>query len=243
MSVGLGGYQNFAAIIVVQLLWFLLVALRSGTLPAVPRHLAIGAIAGLPLGAVFDVAIGKFGNVFHYAGLELSGPFVLLNAILSYGIAVATVLSIGGTKMPPYEGRRRRPAMIAASVMLAVAIWLPIESLTPITTMFLLGALVLVFSEALSIAAASRGYLYQLIFGSARPMVRIWVFSVSTGLVYEVANYLFPLWVWINRTPTPSGNFLLIVIFGYFVLFFPVFTVAALLRHHLGKNSRMENPT
>lgn len=239
----LAPYRNFVLVVGAQLLWFLVVALRYRSLSRAPAHLALGAAIGIPVGAVFDVAIGKFHAIFHYAGLEMQGPFVLVNAIFSYGLAIATVLARGVEPMPRFRGRRRRMALLAASFLFVLVVWLPLDRWPPIAAMFLAGAIILAFAESVCLAMGRKGALALFVEGRWSPAATIWAFSVVTGLVYELANYFFPLWIWINQAPTPAGNLALIVAFGYFVLFYPIFAIVGILVAQPGSNSRADSVT
>jgi hypothetical protein len=240
---GLGAYRNFAIVVGAQLLWFILLIAARGLFPKAPRLLAVGALAGIPLAAIFDIGIGRFGNIFHYAGLEFGGLFVLLNAILSYGTAVATAAAIPVGAMDDYMGDLRRIALATASFAFAVAIWLPLDRWPPAAGMFLLGALILIATEAFCLAFGAKGYLIQVLEGRWVPLARIWAFAAATGVIYEAVNRYFPLWVWVNRSPTPAINLLMIVSLGYFVLFYPVFAGIGLFRGHFGKISRVDRMT
>lgn len=220
---------SFAAVIAVQFLWFFLVALGRVSVGRALRHLAVGGAAGIPLGLFFDLAIGKYASLFHYANFPTTGGFMLVNGIFSYGLAIATVLSLQAEELPPWPGGRKGIALLAASLAFSLALLMPVDQMPPLAGMFLLGALVLLFTEALGLASGRMGYMAQAWRGRFRPATRIWLFSVVTGLVYETANHAFGLWVWENRFPTPAVNLLLIVLLGYFVLLLPIFTFSAVL--------------
>jgi hypothetical protein len=237
------GYANFAAVIAVQLMWLTSVTLAQGAMSALPRRLALGAIAGLPLGIVFDVIIGNAASVFHYSGMELEGSFLLLNSVLSYGLAVATVLTVNARGLPRSTGRRPWFVLAGAGVATAIGFFLLLQGRSPMVTMFLVGTLVLIASEGAAHAMGRQGYVQQLASGRWRPIARIWVFSVATGAVYELANHFFPLWVWANKSPTLAGNMLLIVAFGYFVLFVPIFTAVNMIRSYIRTSSPTDSVT
>lgn len=241
MSIDLQGHQNFVAVIAIQFLWFAFITLTRGSLSAAPRRLVIGALVGLPVGLVFDVAIGWAGSIFHYAGLELKGSFLLLNSLLSYGLAIATVLTMNVGGMPPYVGRHRRLALAVACLALVVLslplLLIPVDARSPMEAMLLIGASVLAVSEVVALLSGRTGYLLQFAEGRWKPALRIWLFAIATGVVYEITNHFFPLWVWANQSPTPIVNMLLIVVFGYFVLFLPIFSLMGILRSYRGKNS------
>lgn len=239
----LGPYRNFVIVVGAQLLWFIALTAARGSFRSAPRLLGAGALAGIPLGAIFDIGIGRFGDIFHYAGLEYSGLFVLLNAVFSYGTAVATAAVIPVGVMDDYSGPLRRLALVTASLAFALAIWLPLDRWPPVGAMFLLGALILIATEGLCLALGRKGYLAQLLEGRWSPVVRIWAFAAATGVIYELANRYYPLWVWVNRSPTPAFNLLMIVSLGYFVLFYPIFAAAGLIEGQFGRSSRADKVT
>lgn len=222
-------YANFAAVIAVQLLWFIFVSLGRVTVRRAFINLALGGAAGVPLGFFFDLVIGKFASIFHYTGIPITLCFMLVNGILSYGLAIATVLSAGYEALPVRGSGRRAIASLVAAAAFSLAVLLPVHRMPPIAGMFLLGAMVLLFSEALAMACCRLGYIAQVGEGRFRPALRLWIFSGATGLVYEAANSIFDLWTWENRFPTPLANLVMVVLLGYVVLLLPIFTFAALL--------------
>lgn len=222
----LSAYGNFAAVVAVQLLWFVVVSIGRVSIREGIRNLAVGAAAGIPLGLFFDLVIGRYASIFHYADFPTTSSFMLANGILSYGLAIAAVLSFQQDVLPPREGHRKWLALLAASLAFSLALIFPVDRLPTVAGMFLLGALILLFSEALCLVFGQTGYILQAMLGTIGPMVRVWVFSIATGLVYETANYAFALWVWNNHFPSRAINFALIVLLGYFVLLLPIFTFA-----------------
>lgn len=85
-----GLWLNFAVLIFVQLLVFLIHAYYEKKLSDVPRVLWQGAITGIVFGPLFDLT-GKYLGLGSYAlGF---GPFSLaLNGILLYGLFFANIL-------------------------------------------------------------------------------------------------------------------------------------------------------
>ena len=231
------GYQDFVAVIAIQFVWYCLVSILRGTASSFFRRLAIGALAGIPIGVAFDIAIGQAASIFHYSGLELHGSFLILNSIFSYGLAVATVLSMRVGDTPPQVSGRWAIALGGTCLAVLLSIPLALGNLSAAVAMLLAGALILALTEAAAAAVGRQGYICQLAFGRGVPAAQILTFSALTGLVYELANHFFPLWVWTNQVPTPTGNLILIVLFGYFVLFIPIFTIAGVARSYRRKSS------
>lgn len=234
-------YLHFVAIIFVQFAWFGLVGYVSGTASAMPRNFIAGAAAGIPLGVIFDLPIGQLGNIFHYVGVEYNGTFLLLNAVFSYGVAIATALSLSPGRDEMSAGKvSSRMALLAGALLLATFLLLLVQVWSSLTSMFIIGGTVLVLTELAYLLAGRKFYISQFIRGNPRPVLRVYVFSVSTGIVYEGANLLFPLWTWVNGQGGQALNLLLIVGLGYFVLFYPMFAFAGLINHQRGSISRAE---
>lgn len=84
-------WLNFAAIICIQLVLFLAVAVYQKRLSDVPSILVHGLLIGIPLGLGFDLIVGKYLGLSSYV-LGFGPLFLLFNALLSYGLFAATVL-------------------------------------------------------------------------------------------------------------------------------------------------------
>lgn len=96
------GWSNFAVLILVQLLLFLLVAYSLKRKPIDwLRTLGIGILIGIPFGLSFDLALGKFFGLNSYI-LGFGLFFLTVNAVLSYGLFTATVLLLRKTSISSF---------------------------------------------------------------------------------------------------------------------------------------------
>lgn len=84
-------WLNFAIVICIQFLLFIIHALYEKRLSDALRILGLGVVGGVVLGLFFDLILGKSFNFFSYT-LGFDPFFVVLNALLFYGLFVANVL-------------------------------------------------------------------------------------------------------------------------------------------------------
>ena len=91
-------WVNFAVVVFVQFLLFIIVAWYAKKLPNMPRLLGWGALIGLVMGLCFDLGLGKLLGLHSYT-LGFGAPFLILNGTLSYGLFAATTLLL--QSMPP----------------------------------------------------------------------------------------------------------------------------------------------
>jgi hypothetical protein len=221
-------YSGFLLVVSLQFIWFLVVSyIYCKRIQW--KYLAVGILIGIPIGAFFDLAIGKFGNIFDYFGLEKSHFFMLINGMISYGISVATVMCV---KTDNITSCKARPiiGLLIASTAISISQIPLFSGLSSIAAMFLYGAVLVLTIEALCVVFGFKGYTYLAIQGSPKPMLKISIFSALTGLIYELSNYAFPLWNWKNDYPSDFINVVLIITLGYYVLLLPLFTISNYLR-------------
>jgi len=82
---------NFSLVVLIQFSFFFITALYYKKLKEVPLILLYGFIIGTIVGLLYDLALGKYLGLFSYSfGFEI--PYLLLNASISYGLFVASVL-------------------------------------------------------------------------------------------------------------------------------------------------------
>ena len=82
---------NFGVVVFVQLCFFFITALYYKKLKEIPLILLYSVIIGTLIGLVYDLSLGKNLGLFSYSfGFEI--PYLLLNASMSYGLFVASVL-------------------------------------------------------------------------------------------------------------------------------------------------------
>jgi len=229
---------NFIIIVVIQFLWFIAVTAWTSSWGGALKTLGLGMLIGLPLGGAFDLIIGYGGGIFRYIGVRETGLFTALNGLLSYGLAASTVLTLRPVLLAPYPGRLRRSLLAGLCVLLGGLIAFTIGSWHTLFLTFVIGAEVLACGEAFCLALGRKGLLFGLVEYGCTPMLRLWTLSTVTGCVYEIANWLFPLWNWVDPYPSRAVHETLIVVFGYFVLFYPIWTAHSLLCTLFGKELR-----
>ena len=109
--------------------------------------------------------------------------------------------------------------MAGVVVLAAFATW-------PILRVFSAGGAILAAGEIAALWLDRRGPIVALFLGQPAYLVRLWIWSAAIGLVYETANHVFPVWVWgLLETHSLPTTELLIVGFGYVVLFHPWYSV------------------
>lgn len=219
---------TFWAIIAVQLMWFIVVFVTRSPSRSLRNCLTMGLILGIPYGFVMDLLIGEHNTIFNYFGYEDSWLFLLMNWLLSYGLAIATIFSLGSMGIP-----RQSPSwtFVVTLLLIALAMELLYQTLAidgALLRMLFLGAILLILSEVVFAVAGKGGYLSNLLWGKVS-FGRFWLLSFLTGLVYEVANLLTPLWNWENSFPSNNANIFLVVCFGYCVLLYPILAMRALV--------------
>ena len=82
---------NFSVVMFVQFSFFFITALYYKKLKEVPLILLYSIIIGTFVGLLYDLVLGKYLGLVSYSfGFEI--PYLLLNASVSYGLFVASVL-------------------------------------------------------------------------------------------------------------------------------------------------------
>lgn len=84
---------SFGVVIFAQFIFFVLSAFYYKKSRSIPRLLLLGIILGTAIGLLYDNLLGKYFGLFSYT-LGFETIFLLLNASLSYGLFVATILLI-----------------------------------------------------------------------------------------------------------------------------------------------------
>lgn len=84
-------WLSYAVFILELLFLFLIRAWYEKKLADVPRILLLGALSGIVPGLVCDLLFGKYLGIGSYT-LGFGLPFLILNAVLGYGLFVANVL-------------------------------------------------------------------------------------------------------------------------------------------------------
>lgn len=84
-------WLDFGTMILIQFLLFVAFALHQERLSETPRLLVQGFLIGIPLGLGFDLILGNYLGLSSYV-LGFNAPFLIPNAILSYGLFAANIL-------------------------------------------------------------------------------------------------------------------------------------------------------
>jgi hypothetical protein len=217
-------WTDFWSFVAVQAAVFLALARWRGKgVREVAAVLGLSLVAALPFGAVFDLLIGRAGDIFGYY-LRPTPLFFIVNGLFSYGLALATATLFPAAivPLPPRAGRYRRAALLAAGALAAgVAANLLLGA--TLARMADAGVIVVAVGEVVLALRGRSGPLGALLAGEVMPLARFWAWSAALGLVYELANAYFPVWHWALFATLPRGTTEgFIVAFGYFVLFHPL---------------------
>lgn len=212
-------WPSFWTVIVVQAAWYAILCLQFGVSPArALKNIAISGLYAAPLGLVFDMSVGKYTDIFYYIAFPNRITFLLTNWIFSYGFAIASVRIVPIVWIS-INSRLPRPMGAIPFVIAVLGLYrLPTYDLSPLLVMYLAGGLLLVAGEALLWMSGKKGPLLQLTSGTCGSFLRLLGFSIATGLVYETANYVSPLWIWRGHNPLDLSTAIQIVGLGYFVL-------------------------
>ncbi len=211
-------WENFAIVMVVQLLTYLLLSLlfRKGESEQRLTFLVI-FMACVPYGITYDKLIGEHFSIFSYV-IPYTLFFGALNGALSYGIAAATALLLASRIIRIRLFSMDVCFFIFLAVIAGSVLMLALGSSKPLTLIFL-SLFLLGCGELLLQFLGLEGPLSSLMRGTPGPYLRLWGLSLCVGAAYEVAHYWFPVWKWhiLNDISFVQQEFLIIV-FGYFVL-------------------------
>lgn len=192
------------------------------------------AITGLLLGLVMDLVLGAFG-VFVYLP---DGPFastvephnleiylLIVNALFSYGIATATLALVADLITVDYK------LSILWLVLMGIVIFTGIMGIifspeSSIAMLISLGVVIVSAGEFLLMLNDRAGPLVAMLFlKSSIPFFKLWIFSIVVGASYELANLVFPFWIWLPDSGLSQTLLRTIMIFlGYFALFHAITT-------------------
>lgn len=84
-------WLDFVMMILIQFLIFVVFVLYRKRFSEIPRLLVQGFLIGIPFGLGFDLILGKYLGLSSYV-LGFNAPFLILNAIVSYGLFAANIL-------------------------------------------------------------------------------------------------------------------------------------------------------
>lgn len=94
-------WLNFAVVIFVQLLLFVVHAHYEKRLSHVLRILGWGVLIGIVFGILFDLVVGKFFGLYTYQ-LGFGPLFLIVNGALSYGFMQANTLLMQRARLPHF---------------------------------------------------------------------------------------------------------------------------------------------
>jgi hypothetical protein len=216
-------WWNFAVVIGVQFLTFFLFHRFVRTpLRSAVRILCISAIAGVPFGVFFDIYTGSNLGFFNYL-IGQNYVFVGLNAIFSYGLAIGTAAAFKGVfftqplRLPHYV------VTVSGIILILGAATFIHSDASLLSRMFGTGTIIVALIEVGASWFNHSGPVLKIADKSPAPLALLWSQSVIVGLIYELANYLFPVWHWaLSNTENPMISECVIIGFGYAVLFYPM---------------------
>ncbi len=223
---------HFFIIILVQALFlFLLYIRRKITATKFVTVVLMSMIAGVLFGFAFDSVFGVLG-LFTYTlqspgslyGTGLTLPMLVLNGLLSYGIAFATVYFLLPKRNKSRKLAHKNMYIFGMLILVFVPSYLLYVTSKSVYSLFLGGVAVILLGEMLALLFNEKGIFLSLIVDKKyTAFVIFWINCISIGLLYEAVNYLFPFWVWL------PGVFYshviietLVIVFGYVVLFHPM---------------------
>lgn len=212
---------NFVIVVSIQFLWFLAVFWALKPKQSFWYLLLVGLLLGIPYGLGMDLLVGGQNKIFNYYGKEQSWVFLLANWLFSYGFCISTVFVFAYRERP--AKRTSKSLFFGLALLLcacAVAWRIAVIDIT-LLRMVWLGLILILASELVYLAYQKMGYVERLLRLDGK-IWSFWLFSILTGVVYEIANFAFPLWAWDNQFPTREINLILIIVFGYCVLLYPI---------------------
>jgi hypothetical protein len=219
----MGIWFRFVAVVSLQLCVFLALAIYCRIAPRKILQIMVkSASLGIPLGLCFDFIVGRYNTIFGYYPFSPPLMFYLLNGMLSYGLAIASVWIIPQSLVAAH--RRGGIMMLALLILVGAAgtlLFLPDLRISTLVLMFAGGTAILALAEASAIFKNASTPLMEALGGRPRMVLQLWGISVAMGTIYEIGNWLFPVWRW---SPVGGFNFLqqeiLLVVCGYFVLIY-----------------------
>lgn len=91
-------WLNFAVVVFVQFLFFIIHAYYAKKLSDAPRMLGWGALTAIVVGIPFDLIAGMFFGLHSFV-LGFSPFFLVANAVFSYGLFVSNTLLMQNAKL------------------------------------------------------------------------------------------------------------------------------------------------
>lgn len=222
----------FWTVILAQAIWFVVVTAYCGNSKKLLQFLISGIALGVPYGLIMDSLVGYRSGIFNYGGLEASIGFLLINALLSYGLAISTMFNFTSWLSSGLELNRRFSYLFLLIGSALLFVHSRYGGTHALADMFSLGVIILSFSDAVLLIYSGRSLLYNLV-RLQGAIFRLGCVSVATGAAYEIANAIAGLWFWENDFPNEYINLLMIVVLGYHVLLFPMLVLAIIFKSTL----------
>ena len=221
--------QNLIIIAFIQAVIFGAVWFLPQTPSISLKHWGKISVVGLLYGIVLDILLGMAG-IFAYlpAGpqsmpveaINLPVFLLILNAFVSYGLAVATTALIADFVVRK-DLTSKFSNYILATVFLIGMMGIFFSTPTSFPMMTSCGVVLIASGEILLTFSKKCGPLTLLLSeNSTLSFLKLWIFSVIVGACYEIANFFFPFWMWLPSAEIPEFWIrILVILFGYFVLF------------------------
>ena len=222
---------NFYIIITIQALMYIIFSFINKKRLTL-RELLLSAGIGVTLGVPFDVLLGNFHlytyipsvdrELVQHTGLTISQ--LIINGLLSFGIAVATVKLFAIT---PINVPQKSYSFLLVVYGILLITSLPLIKLLQngtIPLMFASGVFIVSLGELLLLFNKIQGPISELLISKKiTPSFYMAAQCAFIGAVCELINFFFPFWVWLPNTH--HNRFLvelLIVTLGYLALLHPM---------------------
>ena len=213
--------DTFFTIIFCQFVVFLVFALvKKKTIREMLWSLKYGLLLGVPLGVFFDITAGYYGGVFDYGEGHWNAFFLFMNGLLSYGIAIATLL-IFNISFPKIQNNKNNflKALLFFMALAGILVFVFANEFV-LARMIGIGFIFIFLGEFLLLNYAQKyGPVSSLFRRNSKSFLQIATLSISIGLIYEICNWYNPLWYFTQSKFLTNFHLeILIVLFGYFVL-------------------------
>lgn len=224
---------NFLIIIFVQFVIFITFYFsKKRTITSLFKILRLSALFGLLIGLLFDVVLGNLGVYTYISSTPqtvlmpwgLSGVQLLINGLVSFGLAVATAYCIMPKARVFGDEVQKKKIIQMGYLVVLVSLLIMTVSTSDLWTLFACGTFIVTVGE-LILMRQSRAGLFLSVFLNHNYFffLQIWFQIIVVGFFCEVVNWIYPFWVWLPRSLySHFGIEILIVLFGYMVLFHPM---------------------
>ncbi|MFC1720826.1 hypothetical protein ACFLY0_00545 [Patescibacteria group bacterium] len=234
--------DTFFAMIACQFLLFIILAfINKCSVRKKLRILKQGLLLGVPLGLFFDSMAGFYGGVFDYGEGYWNVLFLLLNGLLSYGIAIATILifNISSPKINAHKNKFLNTFLFFMALA-GILVFIFVNEFV-LGRMIGIGLSIVFLGEFLLLNYAQKyGPISSLFKRNAKPFLQLFSIGVLMGFVYEIFNWYSPLWYWTqSQFLTKFQLEIAVVLLGYFVLVH-LFRTTSELYKSIGKTSHVK---